>query len=340
MTGSPRVTVLMAVHNGECYLQDAIGSILGQTFADFEFLVIDDGSTDGSAAIVEAFGDPRVRLVKNGENRGLAASLNRGLELACGEFVARMDADDLSLPLRLARQVAFLDRHPAVGVCGSWIRYLGETEGKVVRYPADPEVIRAGLLFDPMVAHPSVMLRREPFLRHGLRYDTAFRRSQDYELWARAAHAISFSNVPEVLLLYRSHPSQSRALHRGDQEDAAGRVRRSLLSALGIEPTEEEFAVHQALSTCRICGDRTLFARADRWLCLLREANMARRVYDVLALDQVLAGRWLTFLKKGVAETGAWREIAIRRALFAKGRVRWGLGLRVLLDEAAVRLRG
>jgi glycosyltransferase involved in cell wall biosynthesis len=117
--GDPRITVLMPVHNGEPYLDASVRSILGQTYGDFEFLVIDDGSTDGSARILRAYQDPRFRIVENGRNLGVVETLNRGLSLSRGEYVARMDCDDESLPERLERQVSFLDSHPEVGVLGT-----------------------------------------------------------------------------------------------------------------------------------------------------------------------------------------------------------------------------
>lgn len=338
MERSPRVTVLMAVYNGERYLREAIDSILGQTFADFEFLIVDDASMDGSARIIEEYADQRIRLVRNEVNRGLAVSLNRGLDMGRGEYVARMDGDDVSLPERLEKQVAFLDSHPEVGVCGTWVRYLGEGAGKVVRYPTDPEIIRAGLLFYPLVAHPSVMLRRESFVRHGLRYDPALRRSQDYELWSRAARHLLFSNLPEVHLLYRLHPAQAGIADRTEQQGTAERVRRTLLFALGIDPTDEEWQIHQALALCRIGRDRTLFRRADRWLCRLTAANRATRSFEETAFTRMLVERWVTFIKKGIEETGAWQELLHLPSFIGKSGLGWWHAAGFLLREVSVRL--
>ena len=119
MTPSPRVTVLMAVYNGERFLAEAVASILDQTFRDFEFLIVNDGSTDRSREIILSFGDPRIRLVDNPENIGLTRSLNRGLELAKGGLIARQDADDISLPERLEREIGFLDGNPKAAIVGS-----------------------------------------------------------------------------------------------------------------------------------------------------------------------------------------------------------------------------
>lgn len=341
MESNPRVTVLMAVYNGEAYLSEAIDSILRQTFQDFEFLIVDDASTDQSLKIIQAQGNPSIRLVCNDENLGLAASLNRGLDLARGEYVARMDCDDVSLPTRLAKQVAFLDTNPDIGGCGTWVRYLANGAGKVVRYPSDPEIIRAGLLFNPLVAHPSVMLRKEPFSRYGLCYDPTLRRSQDYELWSRAAHHLLFSNVQEVLLLYRLHPAQARNVGRAEQQDTAERVRRTMLATLGIDPTDEEMQTHQALATCRIGGgDRRLLGRANKWLYRLMAANRANKSFEEPAFTRMLVERWFTFVKKGFEETGSLHALLHVPGFLAKNSSTWGPALNFLFREMLARFGG
>ena len=116
----------MPVYNGERYLREAIDSILNQTFKDFEFLIINDGSTDLSVEIIESYADKRISLAHNGQNLGLITTLNRGFDLACGEYIARMDCDDISLPDRLEKQVVFMDNHPEIGICGSWVSAISD----------------------------------------------------------------------------------------------------------------------------------------------------------------------------------------------------------------------
>jgi glycosyltransferase involved in cell wall biosynthesis len=177
--GNPKVTVLMSVYNAGEHLRDAVRSILDQSHADFEFLIVDDASADRSVEIIESFLDPRIRIIRNEKNLGLAVSLNKGLDAATGEYVARMDCDDISAKDRLQAQVDLLERNPRVGACGTWIRHIGEK--RIIRYYTDPDILKCILLFDPPMAHPTVMFRRDLFLRNGLRYDAAYRRSQDYE---------------------------------------------------------------------------------------------------------------------------------------------------------------
>jgi len=203
---SPKVSVLMCVHNGERYLREAVESILSQTFTDFEFIIIDDGSTDTSSLILDAFEDPRIVRSSNEGNLGLTRSLNKGLAVARGEHIARMDADDVSLPERLARQVDFLDAHPEVGVLGSQMQVINEA-GRVVgayEVPCRHSMIVWALLFARSFAHPSVMMRRSVLDWCG-GYDPSFSCAQDVELWTRLAGHTQFANLSEPLVRYRTH---------------------------------------------------------------------------------------------------------------------------------------
>lgn len=203
---APRITVLMPVYNGERFLGEAVRSILGQTWDDFELLLIDDGSSDNSPAIMASFTDPRIRIIRHTTNKGLVASLNAGLESARGEFVARMDADDVSLPQRLARQMTFMDDHPEVGICGTHARVIN-TEGKPLQRLSPPcgEVLAKMTWRPSPLIHPSVIMRRSIFQL--FRYDPEFVHTEDYELWLRASRTVRIENIPEILLLYRAHPA-------------------------------------------------------------------------------------------------------------------------------------
>jgi glycosyltransferase involved in cell wall biosynthesis len=282
----------MAVHNGEKYLREAVESVLGQTFRNFEFLVVNDGSTDDSPAILRSFVDSRIRLIDNGVRKGLSSALNDGLDLARGEYIARMDSDDVCLPERLSRQVAFMERHIEVGACGSWIRLIGEGEGTVWRYPTDPEIIRCGLLFESKLAHPSVMIRRDSLEKASLRYDPSFTSAQDYDLWVRFSERFNLANIGEVLLDYRRHPLQAGQIVGDNQRYFAARIRLTQLRALGIEPTDADVTVHEGLSTWTLPGTRDAVERAREWLGNIWAANDARRLYPGPALSRVLGERW------------------------------------------------
>ena len=311
MSERPRVTVLMAVHNGEKYLRKAVESVLGQSFRDFEFLVVNDGSTDDSPAILRSYGDPRLRLVDNEVRKGLSSALNEGIDLARGEYIDRMDSDDVCLPERLSRQVAFLDRHPEVGACGSWVRLIGEGEGTVWRYPTDPEIIRCGLLFESKLAHPSVMIRRESLEKASLRYDPSFASGQDYDLWVRFSERFPLANIGEVLVGYRRHPLQAGRTVGDDQRKSAARIRLAQLRALGMEPTEADLTVHERLSTWTITGTRESVEQAGKWLGKIKAANDTWGLYPGTALSRVLGERWSAACE-AASGTGPWAWKAFR----------------------------
>lgn len=205
---NPAVTVLMPVYNGEKYLREAIESILAQTFTDFEFLIINDGSTDGTREIARSYRDPRIRLVDNPMNMGLVKSLNRGLELASGELIARQDSDDVSYPTRLERQITFLDAHPEVVLVGTQA-HLANQHGSILHTSAHPLPyigVCWQLLFDNPFVHTSVMFRRAIGWNKLQGYNETFILCEDFELWSRMARAYEVRNLPDILVKYRIHP--------------------------------------------------------------------------------------------------------------------------------------
>jgi hypothetical protein len=227
---TPKVTVLMSVRNGEPYVREAVRSVLDQTYADFEFLVVDDASTDATVEIVESFGDSRVRIVRNDVNVGQVPSLNRGLREARGEYIARLDADDACLPRRLDRQVEVLDSEPRVCLVGTWLqaidergRRLGRLEKTLTDYV---DFLYHTLIMRVYVSHPAAMFRRRPVLDLG-GYDEATAPSEDKDLWRKLAlRRYEARIVAEPLLLYRLHDrqlSQTQAAHQrrvdGESQD-------------------------------------------------------------------------------------------------------------------------
>lgn len=310
----PSVSVLMAVYNGDRHLGEAIESILTQRYADFEFLIINDGSTDGTSKILAEYAcrDSRIRIIENDENCGLAHCLNKGIALARGKYVARMDCDDISLPQRLEMQVAFMESHPEVGVCGTWYKIFGDRAGAVSHFPTSPDAIRCTMLFNSMLAHPSVIMRRELFHEHNLYYDPACRHAQDYELWSRVLKRFSAANIGTVLVMYRSHLSQVSSHHADSQNKTSGQVRLAFLSELGLVPDDDDFSIHQALGMINgefFVGKNAAFARsalihADSWLAKLKFHNDRAGIYAEPVYSRCLLERWLIFYSLAVSIYG------------------------------------
>jgi glycosyltransferase involved in cell wall biosynthesis len=223
MSSSPKVTVLMPLYNDARFLREAIASILTQTFTDFELLIIDDGSTDGSAEIAASFNDPRIRLVANGTNLGITASLNRGIDLAAGEYIARMDSDDISMPTRLAAQVGYLDKHSECAMVAVTVTMFDE-DGQVCGTWADDrktptwEEIRRFLPRANCIAHPGIMIRKSVLSCY--RYDVRHRVAQDYDLWLRmCADGLVIAKLAEPLIEYRINSASVTSLNKGRMPD-------------------------------------------------------------------------------------------------------------------------
>lgn len=235
MAERPRVTVLMTVYNGMPYLAHAVHSVLRQTFTDLECLIIDDGSTDGSVPYLQGIRDPRIVLVRQPSNLGQAASLNRGLALARGAYVARLDQDDVCLPARLAAQVAYLDAHPAVALVGSWLYWMtasGRRTGLVgVRVDEFGTAIGILLTRSVPLGHPTAMFRRAVVQGLG-GYDPSYAPAEDYELWCRLALARQgIAVIPRPLVQLRLHAGQQSAARGALQEAQLQRAHARLVAA-------------------------------------------------------------------------------------------------------------
>ena len=168
MTHTPRISIVMSVYNGEKYLREAVNSILNQTFKDFEFIIINDGSTDGTREILESYNDPRIILIHKG-NMGLTQSLNKGIALAKGKYIARQDADDISLPERLEKQIEFLERNEKVALLGTAIEIIDEIGNylQTIKPPTDDSSIRKGIKQNNYFCHGSVIFKRQGFFELG-----------------------------------------------------------------------------------------------------------------------------------------------------------------------------
>lgn len=208
-----KVSVIMPVYNGAYYLQEAIDSILNQTFKDFEFIIVDDGSTDDTPAIIKknADFDRRIISLKNKQNSGICVTLNNGLKIAKGEYIIRMDSDDIALPYRIEHQVSFMDSHPNVGVAGSFVEIFDSnnpTDCYIFKYDVDYRECKADLFFSSCLAHPAAIIRASILYQYGIQYDDYYRGMEDFHIWWRISCYSDITNIPEVLLKYRMHKNQ------------------------------------------------------------------------------------------------------------------------------------
>jgi glycosyltransferase involved in cell wall biosynthesis len=248
----PKVTVLMPVHNGERHLQEAIESVLGQTFEDFELLVLHDQSTDGTSAILEGYSDPRMRVVHNEEKLGLTRSLNKGLHLARGQYIARMDADDISLPERLELQARYLDEHPDTGlVTSAWaiINENGQTGTGIGGISA--EALYYTLTFANCICHSSTMFRKSLALALG-GYDPMFDLAEDLDLWYRISRRCKLASLPQILVKYRlSDLSVSTRFHAEQHACLVSFLTKHIEELMGDDVSIEDITCFQYMVNSR-----------------------------------------------------------------------------------------
>lgn len=303
-----QVSVVMAVHNGLPYLSDAVESILAQSWEDLEFIIIDDASTDESIKVLSQFADERIRIIQNAKRGGLAKSLNSGIDTSKGDYIARMDADDVSLPKRLERQITFMQTRPELDICGTWARTIGHKPEQLWQYPDADAYIKAEMLFASVLVHSSVMLRRDSVLAHDIRYNEKLEAAQDYELWTRMMDKLVFANVPELLLEYRLHSDQVGVRQGDKQQEVADDVRIKLLEKIGVDASQIEIDLHQAIARWDFGGSYANLDAIESWLIKLKEANELSSLFLEDALGQALEQRWWAACRTQIhLGTEAWR---------------------------------
>jgi glycosyltransferase involved in cell wall biosynthesis len=256
---SPAVSVLMSSYNAGGWLDAAVRSVLDQTFGDLELIVIDDGSTDGSASRLRAIGDPRLRVERQ-PRAGLTRALIRAAALARAPLLARLDADDLSAPDRLARQVAHLGAHPEIGLLGTAAREV-TADGRecgVVRPPEADRALRRTLIRRNPFVHSSIVMRRDLVERAG-GYDATFPVAQDYDLWLRLSELTRLANLPDVLVTRRLVPERVSAHREAERLHAEARARWRAIRRGGYPPWCAVFVVRPVLALAAPGGIR-------RWL--------------------------------------------------------------------------
>jgi glycosyltransferase involved in cell wall biosynthesis len=238
MTHQPLITVLIPTYNCEQYIQEAVQSILDQTYTNFECIIIDDCSTDGTIDIIKRFDDPRINLIIKPKNSGYTNSLNSGLTIAKGKYIARMDGDDVSLPNRFEKQIEVLEQDEDLVVCGSIFRII-DTE-TIIFAPEYHEDITIGLLKDSCIGHPTAMIKKSVLVDNNINYNIDFEPAEDYDLWVRLSKIGKLHNLQEVLFMYRLHDNQVSITKKEIQRKSASLSRFNMLSQLDFEFSEAE----------------------------------------------------------------------------------------------------
>jgi len=242
----------MSAYNVEPYIGESIRSIINQTFTDFEFIIIDDGSTDNTVDIIRSFNDQRIKLYINEENKGISYTRNRGFDLASGRYLAVMDSDDIAMPERLQKQVEFMEKHTDISILGT--NYIRMDNNKEILHPLCNSQIKVTLLADTTFAHPSVMMRMSDILTHNIKYDVTLNSAIDYDFWTEAAiRGLKGANLPDILLKYRIRPTQISTVQNSDQRNNAKKIRvkytlslfgKNLFNDIDIDIIKNRFTQH------------------------------------------------------------------------------------------------
>lgn len=303
------VSVVVPCFNAARWLPRALDSLVAQDHRELEVVAVDDGSTDATAAVLAAHAarDARIRVVTLPRNAGIVAALNRGLDEARGEFVARLDADDVAMPGRLRAQLEYLHAH-GLDACGSWFVEFGQGLARTTCWPHAEGAVKAGLMFQNMICHPTLLARRGVFGR--FRYREEYRLSEDYDLFARASAEFRLGNVPQALIRYRRHPGQATQARREAMEAVARRIRIETLVSRGHAPSADEQVLHNQVRAPASIASLEALHGIERWLTKLRDAH------DGADARQVIASQWLRACIRaaplGLAMWRAWRGSPLR----------------------------
>lgn len=318
---SPELSVIMGVFNGEEYIEEAVLSILNQTFANFELIIVDNASTDATVQKICSIPDPRIRLIRNERNMERAYSRNVAVQQASAPLIAVMDADDYAIPYRLEVQVAFMRRHPEIAVCAGFME-IYET-GKMISFPLHDDEIRVHLLWHSCLPHPTWMSRREAILKAG-GYDHDFIPAEDYELLAKLLgdSQVRFACLPEVLVRYRAYPEKDRKAYEATQQRSAARVRSRLIRCLIPDMTEEEQACHDLLCGENRTADTHALVMCRAWLKRLLIANEAMEIYSREVFRDFWLRRWWNICAGSMRIGTLWELVSVRGL---QGSLRCGL---------------
>jgi glycosyltransferase involved in cell wall biosynthesis len=298
----PLISVLMIVYNAEKYVAEAIESVRNQTYKNWELIIVYDNSTDRTLSIIEkeASEDRRIKIIKNNDKKpGILESRNISLETAKGKYLAILDSDDIALPQRLSVQCQFMENHPDIAVAGSWVFVQNNDRGNMVmKNETDPDIVSGGLLFNTMIANPSSMIRKSFLDEHKIKYDPEFAFAEDYAMWVKCAEYGKITNIADILVIYRQHEESHTVKSRERQSVDVPRLRETLLTKIGLYPTEEELKLHNTTVTD---GNKNIFVEKSLvWLNKIKDANNTTRKYKNYALSYILEKRFYLICRQNL----------------------------------------
>ena len=303
MDTNVKASILLPVYNAASFLSEAIESIINQSFKDFEFIILNDGSNDASKDIIFSFNDARIKYVENETNLGLIKTLNKGIDLCNGKYIFRMDADDICEPQRIEKQILFMEKYPDVGVCGTWAQIInnkGDIAGKIINQTTPP-FLSVSLLFTVPLVHPAVCFRASVLKKH-LYHEVLI--AEDFDLWNRLDKETKMANIPEFLFRYRWHDTNISKEKQHIQDENKEMLIRRGLSELALDPDDETMRIHRLSFSLYSLGKGTQteicssdLKKSGQWFSKLLSANKSHKKYSQQALRAFLWGRWFVLCK-------------------------------------------
>ena len=290
----PELSIIMPVYNSVKYVAEAVESLLSQSFTDFELIIINDASTDGSVDVLKSFKDSRIKLLNNNKNGGIVYSRNRGLAEARGKFIAQFDSDDIAMPEKFEKQIGFLKKNPGFGMVGSWVRMIdgdGIMTKEKWKLPAKPGLIPAIMLFRNYFVQSTIVARREAIPEGGYRrgYDVV----EDYQMWIDIAKNYKTWNLPKYLVNYRVHGMSATNSDTGRLRDQDQLIFSGLFRDLEIDLDDNNFETHLLIKGNDPIEKIETLKRIEEHLQLIILQNRRAKVYDEKALTKVVFNRWL-----------------------------------------------
>ena len=314
----PKISVVFPVYNAEKYVEEAIDSILNQTFIDFEFIIINDGSTDNSLSIInkKVATDSRIVLLSNDKNRGLIYTLNRGLKTVRGEYIARMDADDIAMPERFAKQVAFLNANSDIIAVGSNYQFFGNAKG-VSNLKTSAAAIKLNLFFENAIAHPTVMMRKKVLTENEILYNSAFLHLEDWGLWLDLSSIGKIANLPDCLLKYRVEGQNISQLNLSTLEKRAKALYVVYLPMIYSKPIDDELlSRHWNFAKTRFV--HSSISELQKEIKEMEQILLKSTLFEKEAISQFIAEKKVAFFYK-IADVSGMKALFY---LFKTGLVR------------------
>jgi len=290
---TPLITVLMPAYNAAEYLNEAIESIINQTFTDFEFLIIDDGSSDNSIDIIKSYNDKRIRLIENGENIKLIATLNKGINLSRGKYIARMDSDDISFPERLQKQFEYMESHPDIGALGTAFISFGENVYSETVYPADDFDIRTGMLYKMQLCHPSAIIRKSVLIDNNIIFSFDFPHAEDYEFFYRVSRVSKLANLTDLLYKRRIHNKQVSKIYSETQKNKTLEIKFIQFQNINVDFNENQIEIFSEINYHHYKKNKEFLLETQNILEQLYDANQKSKVYDVARFSEYLKDLWV-----------------------------------------------